>query len=132
MLAPENAALERWFNRMIATGKKPDLAIDLHNDQRGLIHVSRPEINVESYLANIDRYEKLMLAHTWFREGRTSGSFRNPGSIGEGLLERFGITSFVQELNANWIEGLQEPTSGRNWELLGNQYRKVFFEYFAE
>ena len=125
-------ALENWFQRMVDAGKAPDLAIDLHNDQGGRIHVSRPEVDLDAYLANIDRYEALMRKHTWFTEGRTGGSFRNPGSIGEGLLERFGITALVQELNANWVEGLKQPSSGKNWELLGSQYREVFFDYFAE
>lgn len=130
-LAPENAALENWIRRMIGAGGKPDLAIDLHNDQSGLIHVSRPDGDLTAYLKDIDRYESLMREHTWFTEGRTGGSFRNPGSIGEGLLERFGITAFVQELNANWVEGLKHPSSGANWQLLGSQYREVFYQYFA-
>ena len=40
------------------------------------------------------------------------------------------MTAFVQELNANWIEGLQVHTSGENWELLGSQIRRVFYDYF--
>jgi murein tripeptide amidase MpaA len=129
-LAPENAAFERWISDMIRAGRKPDLAFDLHNDQSGLIHISRPDVALDKYLADMTRYETLLRQHTWFTEGHTGGSFHNPGSFGEGMLERFGVTAFVQELNANWIEGLQENTGGRNWELLGSQYRKVFYEYF--
>ena len=33
--APENYALETWLQDMIRKGKKPDLAIDLHNDGDG-------------------------------------------------------------------------------------------------
>lgn len=106
------------------------MAMDLHNDQSGRIHVSRPNIDLDAYLERMRRYETLMRQHTWFTEGSTGGSFRNPGTIGEGLLERYGITAFVQELNANWIEGLQQHTSGKNWELLGSQMRRVFFEFF--
>ena len=43
-LVPENAALERWLEGMIAAGRKPDLAIELHNDGRGLLHISRPPV----------------------------------------------------------------------------------------
>jgi hypothetical protein len=70
--------------------------------------------------------EELMTELTWFTEGSTGGSFRNPGTTGEGLLERYGITALVQELNANWIESLKQPTSGSNWVLLGSQYREIF------
>ena len=129
-LSPENAAFEAWITDMIKAGKKPDLAFDLHNDQSGKLHVSRPNIALDKYLADIKRYEALLRKHTWFTEGCTGGKFRNPGSFGEGLLERYGITAFIQELNANWIEGLKQAASGKNWEQLGSQYRKVFYEYF--
>jgi len=131
-LAPENQALETWIEAMIEAGEGPELAFDLHNDQSGRIHVSRPSLDLEAYLKQVDRYEALMREHTWFTEGKTGGSFRNPGSIGEGLLERFGIVAFVQELNANWIEGLEDHTSAANWRLLGDQYREVFYRYFAD
>ncbi|MDA0751236.1 MAG: M14 family zinc carboxypeptidase, partial [Verrucomicrobia bacterium] len=130
VLCPENHYLENWFQKMINRGTPIHMAMDLHNDQSGRIHVSRPNIDLDAYLERMRRYETLMRQHTWFTEGSTGGSFRNPGTIGEGLLERYGITAFVQELNANWIEGLQQHTSGKNWELLGSQMRRVFFEFF--
>jgi hypothetical protein len=130
VLCPENHYLENWFQKMINRGTPIHMAMDLHNDQSGRIHVSRPNIDLDAYLERLRRYETLMRQHTWFTEGSTGGSFRNPGTIGEGLLERYGITAFVQELNANWIEGLQQHTSGKNWELLGSQMRRVFFEFF--
>jgi len=129
-LAPENTAFERWIAEMIKAGRKPDLAFDLHNDQSGRIHISRPDIALDQYLSEMERYEALLRQYTWFTEGHTGGGFHNPGSFGEGMLERFGITAFVQELNANWIEGLKEHTSAKNWELLGSQYRDVFYHYF--
>jgi len=132
ILAPENHALETWLRDMIARGRKPDLAIDLHNDQSGRIHVSRPEIDLEAYLGRVDRYEALMREFTWFTEGRTGGTFRNPGTFGEGLLERFGIVGLVQELNANWIAGLPALASAQHWDELGRQYRKVLYHYFDE
>jgi len=129
-LCPENHYLEKWFQSMIDQGTPIHMAMDLHNDQSGRIHVSRPNIDLDAYLDRMKRYEALMRKHTWFTEGSTGGSFRNPGTIGEGLLERYGITAFVQELNANWIEGLQQHTSGKNWHLLGSQMRRVFHEFF--
>ena len=130
VLCPENHYLEQWFQQMIDRDTPIHMAMDLHNDQSGRIHVSRPNIDLDTYLERMKRYETLMRQHTWFTEGSTGGSFRNPGTIGEGLLERYGITAFVQELNANWIEGLRQHTSAKNWELLGSQMRRVFHEFF--
>ena len=96
----------------------------------GNLHIARPNVNLESYLANMERFEHLLLQHTWFTEGSTGSNFRNPGSIGGGLLERFGIDAVVYELNANWIEGLKKVPLGRDWELLGRQLHDVFYEYF--
>ena len=111
---------------------KPDLAIDFHNDDGGKLHISRPEVNLESYLKNMERFEILLQEHTWFTEGSTGSSFRNPGSIGEGLLERYGIEALVFELNANWIAGLEKAPFGKDWMLLGEQLCAVFYEYLSK
>jgi hypothetical protein len=129
-LAPENHALETWLEEMIAAGRRPDLAIDLHNDNSGKLHVSRPEGEHEAYFAKMERLEALLRAHTWFTEGSTGRGFRNPGTIGEGLLERYGITACVLELNANWIAGLDDYPSGAHWERFGAGLADVFFAYF--
>ncbi len=39
---PENYALETWLGSMVAKGRKPDLMIDLHNDESGGLHVDHP------------------------------------------------------------------------------------------
>ena len=130
-LAPENAALERWLHREIAAGRKPNLAIDFHNDEGGKLHISRPETGAERYLANMRRFEALLREHTWFTEGSTGAGFRNPGSIGEGLLARYGVDACVHELNANWIAGLNECPSSDAWQLYGGQLLTVFEAYFA-
>lgn len=129
-LCPENHALEQWLERMIARGRKPDLAIDFHNDAGGLVHIARPDVDLDAYLAAMAEIERLLREHTWFTEGTTKASFRNPGSIGAGLLERYGIVAFVYELNADHIAGLNQPPSARNWKLLGRQLCDVFAEYF--
>ena len=131
-LAPENAALEKWLDQQIKMGLKPDLAIDFHNDDGGNLHISRPDINLETYLSNMERFDQLLRKHTWYTEGSTGGNFRNPGSIGEGLLERYGIDAVVYELNANWIAGLKKVPFGKDWMLLGEQLCTVFYEYFKE
>jgi hypothetical protein len=124
--APENVALEDWLKRMTARSQAPHLMIDLHNDNSGRLHLSRPEMAVEQYLARMQRLEALLRQHTWFTEGSTGSSFRNPGSIGEGLLQRFGMDAVVLELNCDWIAGLKKPPFGADWELLGRQLCKVF------
>jgi hypothetical protein len=115
---------------MIAAGRRPELAIDLHNDNSGKLHVSRPEGEHEEYLARMKRLEELLRRHTWFTEGSTGSSFRNPGTIGEGLLERYGITACVLELNANRIAGLDDYPRAAHWERFGAGLADVFFAYF--
>ncbi len=127
---PENAALESWLEQMIDQGLKPDLAIDFHNDGNGRLHISRPNVDLDSYLVNMERFEKLLRKHTWFTEGSTGGQFRNPGTLGEGFVERYHIDAFIYELNANWIAGLSKVPFGKDWELLGEQLKDVFFDYF--
>ncbi len=131
-LAPENHALERWLQEMIAKGRRPDLAIDFHNDNSGRLHISRPEVEVEGCPERMQLLERLLRKHTWFTEGSTGASFRNPGTFGEGLLERFGITACIHELNANRIAGLDDYPSAKNWRLYGSQLCEVFFHYFQQ
>ena len=111
-LVPENAALESWLEGMIAAGRKPDLAVELHNDGRGLLHLSRPPVPAWTPISHAWPVSKRLLrARTWFTEGHTDGEFRNSGTLGDGWLQRYGIDALVHELNANWIEGLKSPTS---------------------
>ena len=131
-LCPENHALETWIERQIAEGRRPDFMIDWHNDQGGRVHISRPNVDLEAYLARMERFEALLRQHTWFTEGATGGSYRNPGTIGEGLLERYGIHACVHELNANRIAGLDDYPSAKNWKLYGEQLCEVFYRLFEE
>ncbi len=132
-LAPENAAVETWVEAMIAGGRRPELAIDLHNDGSGLLHVSRPEARspeTDRYLARMERLEKLLRENTWFTEGSTKGNFHNPGTIGEGLLARYGMTACIHELNCNRIAGLDDFATGTNWKKYGEQLAAVLFKFF--
>jgi len=132
-LAPENHALETWIQGMVERGRRPDLLIDLHNDDDGGLHISRPQIeNLGRHLDRMRLFEQLLRKHTWFTEGNSGANFRNPGTIGEGLLERYGIDACILELNANWIAGLKQPPSGKAWEQFGQQLREVFFECFEQ
>ena len=127
MLAPENHALETWLEAMIKQNLAPHLALELHNDGNGLLHISRPPVaGVERYLDRMKTLEALLRKHTWFTEGSTNEAFRNAGTLGEGWLERYGIDAAVHELNVNWIAGLKDYPSGRHWEQYGAQLARVF------
>ena len=130
-LSPENAALERWLDREIAAGRKPQLALELHNDGNGLLHISRPPVPwLEQHLSRMKTLEALLRRDTWFTEGTTSPSFRNSGTLGDGWVERYGIDAAVHEFNCNWIEGLKQPTSSAHWRKYGADLARVFSEYF--
>ncbi len=132
-LAPENAALERWLEAEIAAGRRPELMLDFHNDAHGRLHISRPDLDPKAMAAYLDRMEHLeqvLRAHTWFTEGSTRSTFRNPGSIGEGLLARYGIAAVVYELNANWIAGLEDYPRSEHWTKFGHQLATALYHYF--
>lgn len=104
--------------------------VDFHNDAGGKLHISRPEGDLQAYLARMERFEKLLRQHTWFTEGSTGSSFRNPGSFGEGMLQRYGVTGCVLELNANWAAGLNDYPSSAHWKTFGAGFAEVLFDYF--
>jgi hypothetical protein len=108
--------------------------IDFHNDAGGRLHISRPDMTpaaLEAYLARMELLERLLREHTWFTEGSTKSTFRNPGSIGEGLLARYGIAACVHELNSNWIAGLDDYATAQHWVTYGEQLATVFYGYFG-
>ena len=130
-LAPENHALEMWLERMIKQGTAPHLALELHNDGSGRLHISRPPVaGLDRHLARMKTFEGLLRKHTWFTEGSTNEAFRNSGSLGDGWLERYGIDAAVHEFNVNRVAGLDDYPSGRHWEEYGARLARVFFDYF--
>ena len=129
-ISPENHALESWVQSMVARGQPPHLAIDLHNDEYGKLHVARPSGDIDAYLKSMETLEAVLRKYTWFTEGSTGANVRNPGGIGEGLLTRFGINSCLLELNANWIAGLNAPASAERWKLFGSQLCEALYHYF--
>ena len=132
-VSPENAALERWLEGSIAAGRTPHLALELHNDGRGLLHISRPPVpGLDRHLSRMATLEALLRRHTWFTEGSTNSAFRNSGTLGDGWLERYDIDAVVHEFNCNWIEGLKDYPSARHWSAYGARLAEVFDEYFAK
>jgi hypothetical protein len=131
-LSPENAALETWLRSTITAGHPPSLAIELHNDGGGLLHISRPPVpRLERHLARMALFEQLLRDNTWFTEGSTTGAFRNSGTLGDGWLERFGIDAVVHELNCNWIAGVRERPTARHWIEYGENLALVLRDYFV-
>ncbi len=131
-LAPENYALEQWLESMIHAGRAPQLALEMHNDGNGQLHLSRAETpKLNTYLQHMANLEKLLRRDTWFTEGTTAPAFHNSGTLGEGWFERYGIDAAVHELNCNWIEGLKDYPSARHWLDYGASLATVFYEYFG-
>jgi hypothetical protein len=131
-LAPENFALEQWLEGMIRDGRAPHLALELHNDGNGLLHISRaPVPELPRHLDRMATLETLLRRHTWFTEGSTKGTFRNSGTLGDGWLERYHIDAVVHEFNCNWIAGLKDYPSARHWQNYGENLATVFYEYFG-
>lgn len=131
-LAPENAALERWLEERIRAGQRPHLAVEFHNDANGQLHVNRPPAPGPSPQAErMALLEALLRKHTWFTEGSTQPSFRNPGTLGDGWLERYGVDAVVHELNCNWIAGTSDHPSAKRWQEYGESLARVFYEYFG-
>ena len=128
--APEKYAFEKWLKQMIAKGRKPALAIDLHNDQGGNLHVNLPRNDNKEYTTNLTRFVELLYKHTWFTEG--IANVTNPGSLGEGLAKRYGVDACIYEFNYEWAEGLKKVPMGEDWMMLGKQLREVFYLYFEK
>ncbi len=131
LLAPENAAMEAWLEGLVGNGLAPQLAMDLHNDNSGKLHVSRGPGLDDRHVARMQLLEQLLRRHTWFREGSKVPSAGGPWTIGDGLLARYGIDACILELNCDWIAGLGKVPYGRDWELFGRQLRAVLYDYFA-
>ncbi len=130
--APENAVLEKWLEQMIAAGRRPHLAMELHNDGSGLLHISRPPVvGLNRHVERMATLERLLRQHTWFTEGSTRPVFHNAGTLGDGWMERYGIDAVVHEFNCNWIAGVKDFAQGRHWQSYGENLATVFYEYFG-
>jgi hypothetical protein len=40
------------------------------------------------------------------------------------------IDAFILEFNFEWAKGLKKVPQGKDWELMGNQLKDVFLDYF--
>ncbi len=129
-LAPENAALEKWLEAMIQQGRRPDLAIDFHNDASGKLHFPRSptdDARWTGYLKNLKRFETVLRANSCFTEGSSTGISR---TFAGGMQQRYEIPACVHELNADWLAGLDDYPTAANWRKYGEQLSVVFHKYF--
>jgi len=156
VLAPENAALEKWMKEMTEKGMKPDITMDLHNDRNGKLDFGDPSklknenyssgklsaslqdsyivlpknINIENYRSNTRKFESLMYKHTWYTwtENNVRKDSSNSGNYN---AKRYDVDiSCLLELNQVWIEGLKKAPYGKDWELMGKELCDVFYYYF--
>jgi hypothetical protein len=127
-LAPENACLQNWLCNRQRLGRLPQLAIDLHNDSDGKMHLGPHDADHDAYMKRMKQLEQIMRELTWFREGAVEESFR--GSFAGGLIEIFGIDSLIYELHSEWAEGLGRAPLHTDWQQLGAKYASVVDRYF--
>ena len=78
-LSPENFALEKWLESMIARNHAPHLAIELHNDGSGRLHISRPQVpNLARYLERMKTLEHSFAATLGLRKEQPVEAFAIP------------------------------------------------------
>ena len=83
LIAPENYYLEQWLHRMIKARKKPDLALDIHNDaggrhQRLLVeHGKAGNAAAEAHLVH-RRLHQTQLPQPGHARGGVHGALRYP------------------------------------------------------
>jgi hypothetical protein len=126
-LAPENACLQNWLSERKRQRRLPALAIDIHNDCDGKMHLGPHDADPIGYGQRMKRLEMLMKEMTWFREGAKEESFR--GSFACGMMEIYGIDSFVYELHSEWAQGLNRAPLHSDWQQLGASYAEVMNQY---
>ncbi len=131
-LAPENHALEAWLAGMVAAGRCPDLALELHNDGYGRLSPARSTLpHDQDYLDRMTAWETLLRKHTWFTEGSTTPGAATVCTLADGWLQRFGVDAAVQEFNCDWIAGLNARPTGLHWVSFGEGLAGALYEYFG-
>lgn len=136
VLAPEKYCMENFIEGLMAEGIKPSLVIDLHNDDKGDIHLAKRDPGDIGFRDKMQRFEKLLREYTsfsesirysWNGEGQTTVM-----TIENGLYSRYGLEAFVYELNANWVTGLNKIPTSDDWKETGKGFLNVLFRYFAD
>ena len=133
---PENYALEKYINMMIKSGLPPALVIDLHNDDKGDMHLAKRDKGDTGFQSRMQKLEKLMREHTSFSESFryswTGDGQSTVMTIDNGLYSRYGLEAFVYELNANRITGLNKVPSADDWKETGKGLLEVIYCYLEK
>ena len=155
VLSPENHAMETWLKKMIENGRKPQISMDIHNDQHGPIFWGHPDnlkreeykedhtvtlsnhflladknADVGQYESNIRKFESLMVQHTWYTQ-LPSAAKRYPASAENATVPRNNVDiACVYELDQVVIRKSGKTPFGSDWELMGKQMKDVFYNYF--
>jgi hypothetical protein len=134
-MCPENFALDSLFKDLIAKGHKPDLVIDLHNDDKGDIHLAVRDKSDKKFIDDMQRLEKLMREKGLFSEDfRYQWKEANQPvvtTIENGMLLKYGIEAFTYELNANWLKGQGMMPSSVEWKKMGAGLLNALREYYS-
>ena len=134
-VCPENFAFDEYIKGLINIGLPPTLVIDLHNDDKGNIHLPKRDRKDDEFRRGMGKFEMLLRKHTSFSESFSyqwdDEARETVMSIENGLWTRYGIESFVYELNANWITGMHKIPSADDWKVVGRGLLKVLTEYYS-
>ena len=136
VLCPEKFVFEKFIGELIKKGKRPVLGFDLHNDDYGGINTATHDKGDSLFMKKMQLFERLLKKYTWFSEGikyswKSGSQSQSLGSFEDGLGTRYGIEALVYEFNINWIPRLNKIPSIEDWNSLGENLNKVFYDYVS-
>ena len=136
VLCPEKFVFEKFIGVLIKTGKRPVLGFDLHNDDYGGLDAATHDRSDTLFMRKIQLFESLLKKYTWFSEGikyswKSGSQSQSIGSFEDGLGSRYGIEAMVYEFDINWIPRLNKIPSIQDWNSLGENLNKVFYDYVS-
>lgn len=137
ILCPEKYAFEKFIESMVMNKKKPVLAFDFHNDDYGSISTSAHFKTDSLFTRRMRVFEASLKKHTWFSENvryswKEDTQSKSLVLIQDGLYNRYGIEAMVYEFNTNWIPRLNKIPSIGDWNSLGENLNKVFYDYVSQ
>ena len=136
-ICPEKYALEKFIEKLIEKGIRPELGIDIHNDDAGSISFCMHKQEDTVFMKRAELFEKLLRDLTCFSE-KANFPVQIPGTqerfvmFEDGLYSRYGIPALVWELNANWIVPKASMPVSDDWIRSGENLNEVFYQYFND
>ena len=122
-IAPENVALLEWLDRQQVFGTLPVLALDLHNDCNGGLFIPQADKDRMQVLA------KLLRHHTFLPENVIITP--NGDGFTAGLHAQYGIATATLELNAKYIETIEQLPTAAHWRQLGREFLTAALEFIS-